>query len=284
MNVAYTMQKFQDWFTQQWIIIWGRKINPSEYLWLIGPFGELNGIGETFINQLAEKENLTIKRNSSSKGLLSTISILNFSENETKKLSIKVIDFYEKTADYKLTFSVKWNLFFKPFGYIVNRLFSQRINQLNIPTQNIQESENLSNEIIELYSKENNEVKYTVWLRKIQSTGKVVYSGIYTTCKLPSGATCMKAIFPLPKGNATVILKPHVGEKNELILDSSGQKFGDAGFYFLLNDSKGNFWSQYIKSFTDKLIVSEEDEYLKAKQTLRLWNLKVVNFEYDMVK
>ena len=67
MNVAYTMQKFQDWFTQQWIIIWGRKINPSEYSWLIGPLGELNGIGETFINQLAEKENLVIKRNSSSK-------------------------------------------------------------------------------------------------------------------------------------------------------------------------------------------------------------------------
>lgn len=284
MNVAYTMQKFQDWFTQQWIIIWGRKINPSEYSWLIGPLGELNGIGETFINQLAEKENLVIKRNSSSKGLLNSISILNLSENETKKLSKKVIDFYEKTADYKLKFNVKWNLFFKPFGYIVNRLFSQRINQLNIPTQNIQESENLTNEIIELYSKENNEVKYTVWLRKIQSTGKVVYSGIYTTCILPSGATCMKAIFPLPKGNATVILKPIVGEKNELILDSSGQKFGDAGFYFLLNDPKGNFWSQYIKSFTDKLIISEEDEYLKAKQILRLWNLKVANFEYDMVK
>lgn len=135
-----------------------------------------------------------------------------------------------------------------------------------------------------MYSKENNELKYTIWLRKIQSTGKVVYSGIYTTCKLPTGATCMKAVFPLPKGNATVILKPFVGEKNELILDSSGQKFGDAGFYFLLNDSKGNFWSQYIKSFTDKLIVREENEYLKAKQILRLWNIKVASFEYDMVK
>lgn len=284
MNLAYTMQKFQDWFTQQWIIIRGRKIDPSEYLWLIGPFGELNGIGEIFIDQLAEKENLAIRKNSSSKGLLNSISILNLSENETKKLSAKVIDFYEKTADYKLKFNVKWNLFFRPFGYIVNRLFSQRINQLNIPTQNIQGVENITNEIIELYSKENNEVKYTIWLRKIQSTGKVVYSGIYTTCKLPSGATCMKAIFPLPKGNATVILKPFVGEQNELILDSSGQKFGDAGFYFLLNDSNGNFWSQYIKSFTDKLTISEENEYLKAKQILKLWNIRVASFEYDIIK
>lgn len=284
MNLADTMQKFQDWFTQQWVIICGRKINPSENTWLFGTCGEVNGIGEKFIHQLAEKEDLTIIRKSNSKGLLDSISSLNLSENEIKKLPKNVIDFYEKTSEYKLQLNVKWNPIFKIFGYVVNRLFSQRINQLNIPTNNIQSSENLISEIIELVAKNTNEVKYTIWLRKFQSTGKVIYSGIYTTCLLPSGITCVKAIFPLPKGNATVILKPSVGEKNELILDSSGNKFGDAGFYFLLNDSKGNCWSKYIKSFTDKLIVSDENEKLKAKQTLKLWRLKVARFEYEMKK
>ena len=284
MSLADTMQKFQDWFTQQWVIICGRKINPSENTWLFGTFGEVSGIGEKFIHQLAEKEDLTIIRKSNSKGLLDSISSLNLSENEIKKLSKNVIDFYEKTSEYKLQLNVKWNPIFKIFGYVVNRLFSQRINQLNIPTNNIQSSENLTSEIIELVAKNTNEVKYTIWLRKFQSTGKVIYSGIYTTCLLPSGITCVKAIFPLPKGNATVILKPSVGEKNELILDSSGNKFGDAGFYFLLNDSKGNCWSKYIKSFTDKLIVSDENEKLKAKQTLKLWRLKVARFEYEMKK
>lgn len=284
MNIAYRMQKFQDWFTQQWVILWGRKINPVEYLWLIGPMGELNGIGEDFIYQLALKEDLTIVRNCNSKGLLHSISNLQLTEKEIKKLSQKVIDFYEKTADYNLQLNVQWNPPFKLFGYFVNRLFSQRINQLNIPTENIQESEKLISEIIELISNENEEVKYTIWLRKFHSTGKVIYSGIYTTCTLPSKTTCIKAIFPLPKGNATVILKPTVGDKNELILDASGKKFGDAGFYFLLKDSKGNYWSQYIKSFTDKLIVIEEQENLKARQTLKLWNLKVANFEYSILK
>lgn len=284
MNLADTMQKFQDWFTQQWVIICGRKINPSENTWLFGTFGEVSGIGEKFIHQLAEKEDLTIIRKSNSKGLLDSILSLNLSENEIKKLPKNVIDFYEKTSEYKLQLNVKWNPIFKIFGYVVNRLFSQRINQLNIPTNNIQSSENLTSEIIELVAKNTNEVKYTIWLRKFQSTGKVIYSGIYTTCLLPSGITCVKAIFPLPKGNATVILRPSVGEKNELILDSSGNKFGDAGFYFLLNDSKGNCWSKYIKSFTDKLIVSDENEKLKAKQTLKLWRLKVARFEYEMKK
>lgn len=284
MNLADTMQKFQDWFTQQWVIICGRKINPSENTWLFGTFGEVSGIGEKFIHQLAEKEDLTIIRKSNSKGLLDSILSLNLSENEIKKLPKNVIDFYEKTSEYKLQLNVKWNPIFKIFGYVVNRLFSQRINQLNIPTNNIQSSENLTSEIIELVAKNTNEVKYTIWLRKFQSTGKVIYSGIYTTCLLPSGITCVKAIFPLPKGNATVILKPSVGEKNELILNSSGNKFGDAGFYFLLNDSKGNCWSKYIKSFTDKLIVSDENEKLKARQTLKLWHLKVARLEYEMKK
>lgn len=55
MVLAYPMQKIQDWFTQQWVILWGVKIAPEEFPWLIGPFGYLSGIGENFIIQLAEK-------------------------------------------------------------------------------------------------------------------------------------------------------------------------------------------------------------------------------------
>ncbi|WP_312089959.1 hypothetical protein [Chryseobacterium sp.] len=281
MNLAYTMQKFQDWFTQQWVIFTGRKFNPIDENWLIGPFGELNGIGEEFISQLAEKENLNIQRNLKSKGLLTSIKQLNLIDEEIKNLSQKVIDFYEKTSNYELAFDVKWNYFFKPFGFIINRLFSKRINQLNIPLQN-NNQEKLSSEIIQLTDKNTNETKYTIWLRKVENTGQVIYSGIYGTCKLPSNQTCIKAIFPLPKGNATVIMKPSVGINNELILDSSGQQFGDAGFYFLLKDSKNNYWAKFVSVFTDKLIIRENGENLIATQTLKLWNLTVSEFNYKI--
>lgn len=283
MSLAFTMQKFQDWFTQQWVILWGRKINHLDYPWLMGPFGELNGIGEDFIYQLAQKENLIVTRNSDTKGLLHSIDDLNLDENQLNNLSKKVIEFYESTANYSLEFHVKWNPFFTFFGYLVNRLFSQRINQLNIPTKNINQSEDLESEIITLNTK-NQQVKYTIWLRKFKTSGKVIYSGIYGTCTLPSGKTCIKAIFPLPKGNATVIMKPSVGIENELILDSSGHQFGDAGFYFLLNDTNNNFWAQFISSFTDKLVVKEKDENLEAIQTLRLWGLNVSQFTYYIQK
>jgi len=283
MSWAFTMQNFQDWFTQQWAIIWGRKINPENTSWLMGPFGELNGIGENFIYQLVEKENLILKRNSNSKGLLHSFESLELTELKLRNLSEKIIDFYEHTSNYELKFRVKWNPFFKFFGWSVNQLFSQRINQLNIPTKNV-EGESLTSEIIELICPKNGETIYTIWLRKFKSTEQIVYSGIYGICRIPSGEICVKAVFPLPKGNATVIMKPSVNQQNELILDSSGKQFGDAGFYFLLNDAKGNFWAEFISSFTDKLIVSEKNGNLTAKQTLKLWNLKVAEFDYELKK
>ncbi|MEX2485218.1 MAG: hypothetical protein WED10_11680 [Brumimicrobium sp.] len=284
MSLAYPLQKFQDWFTQQWVILWGRKIDPKNVPWLVGPFGDLDGTGDKFIKQLAEKENLVVERNSQSSGLLPSIKILELSEIELNTLSKKVIKFYETTANYNLDFTVKWNPFFKVFGGLVNRLFSNRINQLYIPTRSIKEAESLKSEIITLYDPKTNEVKYTVWYRTFKSTGKVIYSGVYSTCKLPSGETCVKAVFPLPKGNATVIMKPSVQENGALTLNSAGKKFGDAGFYFMLNDSKGNCWSQFVRSFRDQLTIGLENDTLRAQQTLTLWNQRVLKMNYKIEK
>ncbi|WP_333660349.1 hypothetical protein [Chishuiella changwenlii] len=284
VNLAYTMQQFQDWFTQQWVILSGRQFDPINFSWLIGPFGNLNGIGEVFINELAATENLIIKRNTQSTGLLSSIQLLNFKEEELNNLSRKVIDFYENTSDYELKFLVKWNPFFIPFGYIVNRLFSKRINQLNIPIRNLKNSEAITSEIISLISPDNQQVKYTIWLRKLKTSNRIIYSGVYGTCKLPSGRTCIKAVFPLPKGNATVILNPSVGSNGELILDSSGKKYGDAGFYFLLNDRRGNYWSRFVSTFKDKLVVYEDENgSLYAKQNLEIWKNNVATFTYKII-
>ena len=284
MGLAYTMQKFQDWFTQQWVILWGRKIDPEDFPWLTGPFGDLNGIGEKFIYQLAEKENLIIERCLKSQGLIPSIDMLNLSEEQVSGLSSNVIRFYENTADYNLDFTIKWNPFFKLLGIVVNRLFSSRINQLYIPTRNITDAEPIESEIITLSDAKSRQVKYTIWLRTFKSTGQVIYSGVYGVCKLPSGKTCIKAVFPLPKGNATVIMSPGVGTKGELILNSSGKKFGDAGFYFLLNDSKGNYWAQFIRSFRDRLTVSSEKDHISAEQILTLWHRRVAKFNYKIVK
>lgn len=248
----------------------------------MGPFGNLEAIDKNYIDQLAKLENLIIDTPSETHGLIPAMSQLHLSPHEYARLSPKVIDFYERTTRYNLNFSVKWNSFFKAFGFLLKKLFSARLNQLNIPNYDIQSSESITSEIVRLLDRKTNQIKYVFWLRTIASTGEGIYSGAYGICQLPCGTSCIKAVFPLPHGNATVIMTPKVGVNGELILDSSGQSFGDAGFYFLLKDSKGQHWSKYIRSFRDELIISEADKQLTAQQTLTLWNLNVLKFTYEI--
>src|SRR5690606_31565372 len=147
---------------------------------------------------------------------------------------------------------------------------------------NITDAESIKSEIITLSDPESDEVKYTIWLRTLKSNGQVIYSGVYGTCKLPSGKTCIKAVFPLPNGNATVIMSPGVGKDGELNVDQSRKKFGDAGVDVLLNDSKGDYWTRFIGSFRDRLIIGEESGHLSAEQSLTLWHQKVLSFNYTI--
>lgn len=282
MSLANPIQNIQDWITQQWVILFGRKINPETHHWLMGPFGELGSIGTEFFEQLAKSEGLEIIRNTSTGGILSSIEDLNLSEEDFQRLSKKVTHFYENTAQYDLKLEVKWNVLFKPFGFAVKKLFSQRINQLNIPMENQENSSQIKSEIISLKNPKTGEIKYRIWYRTDLKNDQVIYSGIYTTCQLPSGQTCVKAIFPLPQGSATIILKPSVGEKGELTLESSGEKFGEAGFYFLLKDIRGKYWSKYVRPFREQLKVSENGDRVEANQQLTLWHQNVVNFKYKI--
>ena len=284
MGIAYRKQKLQDWLTQQWVILFGQKVNTVKHQWLLGPFGNTQGIGLKYVRHLAISEGLIIDKKQNNKGLITSINQLNFPERYLKVLSPDVVDFYQNTSNYNLDLKIEWNPFFKVFGTLFKLIFSNRIEQLNIPTESLEEGEKLTSEIIQLKDPETNKVKRTIWLRTFESTNQIVYSGVYETCIIPSGKTCIKAIFPLPKGNATVILMPTVGKDSELILESSGKTLGDSGFYFLLEDSKGQLWTKYIKSFKDTLVVKSKKGRIVATQTLTLWKFKVLTFNYTIKK
>jgi len=282
MGLARRGQKIQDWLTQQWVILRGRMIDPSEFRWLVGPFGTPEMIGKDFINHLAEKEKLIVGRGTEKGGLIPSVNSLNLSEAAHSRLSPLVADFYEHTSGYDLRFSVKWNPYFKVFGVLIGRLFSNRLRQLNIPMGGSGDPEPLESSLITLTEPGNSRPKYTFWLRSRLSGDQPVYSGIYGTCVLPSGKTCIKAVFPLPNGNATVIMTPDVGQNGELILESSGKSFGDAGFYFLLEDSKGAYWAHYVRTFRDRLVIRSANGSLSAEQVLTLWGKEVLRFRYSI--
>jgi len=284
MGLASFKQNFQDWATQQWVITFGKKINTEEFKWLLGPFGNVDGIGEKFIKQLAEKENLNIDSESKNRGLINSIEQLELTKDDLNKLSTEVINFYEQTSNYGFDLKVKWNPIFKIFGYLLKLIFSNRIEQLNVPTTNNSLGQKMRSSIIKLNDTKDNSNKRTIWLRTFKETNKVVYSGVYETCKIPNGTVCIKAIFPLPNGNATVILEPKVTENGALILTSNGREIGDSGFYFLLRDRNNKIWTKYIKSFKDCLKVNIKNEKIKAIQTMTFYGFRVLKFEYDIKK
>ena len=56
MGIAILKQNLQDLITQQWVILFGKKIIENQNKWLLGPFGSTKGIGVKFIKQLAKNE------------------------------------------------------------------------------------------------------------------------------------------------------------------------------------------------------------------------------------
>lgn len=274
----------QDKITQYWVKTTGRKINPETEEWLIGPIGDEDIIGDKFIQKLVNEENLKYSSNIANAGLLESISDLDFSLDELDLLNEQVIDFYENTSNYDFEIWSEWKSFFKPFGKALSTIFSKRLQQLNLPLNSLDSSKGIKSEIIKLSNQE--KAKWTIWYRKLKSSNDVIYAGIYTTAFVPKyNKSLLKVIFPLPNGNASVVMTKKVLEDGSLMLSSDGNKFGDNGFYFTLTDHKGNYWAKFVKSMHEWIKVYVDDEnILRADHNLKFYGIPFLNLHYKMTK
>lgn len=280
---AYPSQRLQDWLSQQWCICTGRRVNPVDNAWLMGPFGNVDVIEDRYVDLLADAENLTVKKNELGFGLLESINDLNLSQNSSANLRPEVADFYENTLNYELEVWSQWSKFFRPFAGLITRLYSRRLQQLNLPLDPLDTAYGIRSQIYKLIDPETGEVRYTIWYRHLKSNQHVLYSGVYSYCKIPDGRTCLKVIFPLPHGNATVVMSTEVDQEGSLKLVSRGKRFGDPGFYFLLQDTKGQYWARYISTFHESLRLFVDDEQvLRADHIMNLWGFKALHLHYKI--
>lgn len=274
----------QDKITQIWVKTTGRKINPEEYKWLIGPIGNTDIIKDKFIYELAKKENLEIIKNKPNFGLLERIEQIGISDQDKSRLNNKVIDFYENTSNYDIELWSEWKGIFKPFGKLLYLIFSKRLQQLNLPLNSIDTAKGMKSEIIKLKTRNTNETKWTIWYRIIKSTKNVIYSGIYTTCENPNyEKPLLKVIFPLPNGNASVLMTKKVEKDGSLLLCSDGKKFGENGFYFTLTNEKGEYWARFVKSMHEYIrVYVDEENVLRADHNLNFYGIRFLDLHYKM--
>jgi hypothetical protein len=279
-----TSGHLQDKITQVWVKITGRRFTPENHDWLIGPIGGTEIIKDSFINDLAQKERLEIQDNNPDAGLLESFKELELTNSEELMLNPKVIRFYERTADYNFEVWSEWCGLFRPFGWILSVVFSKRLQQLNLPLSSMDSAKGIKSSIIKLVDRKDKVTKWTVWYRILKRTNDVIYSGVYTTCILPNfPGKFLKVVFPLPNGNATVIMRREVLADGSLKLTSDGKRFGDNGFYFTLTNHKGRYWTRFVRSMHEWIrVYVDEEDILRADHNLHFYGFPFLKLHYKM--
>jgi hypothetical protein len=159
---------------------------------------------------------------------------------------------------------------------------SRSVDQLNFPVSPLEVSRGMESHIIGMDAAGKRRV-YTGWLRRMAETGRVLYAGFYTTGRVPNyQGPCVKVVFPMPRGNATVLLRPSNGEDGSFLLISQGRRFGDPGFYRLQRRGE-RMAVRYLRSLRERFRVFVDREgTLRCDHTVRFLGLPVLTLHYRM--
>lgn len=269
-----------DWATQQWVKTTGRMVDLDTHAWLKGPIGKPTGIGANFFQQLAKETGLSVETGS---GLIPDFRQLEGELCRVQDVAPSVIHFYEHTAEYELEAWSEWCGAFRPFGRALALIFSRRLQQLNVPLSGLETSRGMTSEVINLRDPATGGVKYTAWVRQLLSTKNVLYAGSYSLCIAPGfSGRCVKVVFPLPNGNAIVIMYPESHHDGSFSLTSSGKGFGAPGFYFTVH-ARENVWARYVRRMRESIRVfpSGADE-VRANHTLRFCGATFLRLHYRL--
>lgn len=262
--------------------LFGRRVRLTDFPWLDGPIGPAR-IGSSFHLDLAKAAGLEV-REGGDMGLLPDCAVLDGESFDARKLSPAVRDFYERTGRYHLDVWSQWSPLFWPFGWALITFVSRRMEQLNFPMYPIETAKGMTSEVEELVDR-SGKVVYTSWLRRNSGTGMVIYSGLYSAATPPGHGPCVKVIFPVTNGNATVLLRPQVNSDGSLELVSAGKKFGDPGFYRItgLGDGRARVW--YVRALRERFhVYSDGDGSVRTDHHLTWWGLPVLHLHYHITE
>ena len=273
-----------DWVTQRWVQFTGRQTDSRQTPWLEGPIGRTTGIGKGYFEELAGECHLHVRRGQPSTGLIGDFRSLAGPYFDPGRVQPAVAAFYEHTSDYDLDAWAEWCGAFRPFGRLLALIFSRRLQQLNVPLTGLDTSQGVTSEILQLVDPQSGAVRYTAWVRELVGTGHVLYAGSYSTCVVPGYAgTCVKVVFPLPNGNAIVIMKPESYPDGSFSISSIGSGFGDPGFYFTVHGRGGVIWARYVRSLRESIkVYATAGNLVRGDHVLTIWGATFLRLHYRL--
>lgn len=272
-----------DWTTQQWVRATGRHLKLSDHPWLDGPVGGTREIGRDFFTSYAASQRLTVF-DTGIHGLLPDFSALEDGNPALASVSRPVKDFYENTSAYTLDAWSEWCAAFRPFGHALSKLFSTRLQQLNVPLSPLDSARGMTSSVVPMRDPSTGRIVQTAWVRELRGTGNVLYAGSYSICRIPGNTgPCIKVVFPLPNGNAMVLMGPVVHADGSLSVRSIGRSFGDPGFYFTVHRGDGTLWARYVSSMKEEIrVYADGPDVVRADHTLWLWGIQFLRLHYRM--
>jgi hypothetical protein len=273
-----------DWSTQRWVCATGRRVDLATHPWLDGPIGSTRGVGLAHFDKWAAAEGLSVARYRSGKGLLPSFAALSGPDFDASAVDPAVGEFYERAADFDMDVWSEWSGLFRPFGFLVSAIFSRRLEQLNLPLSSLDTSWGMTSEVVQVSDPASGQLRANAWVRTLVKTGRIIYVGSYSVATPPGAAgPCVKTVFPLPNGNAIVILRPEAMPDGSLVLVSEGRRFGDPGFYFTVHRPDGSAAARYLRSFRERIhVYPAAGGVVRADHTMSLWGLRCLHLHYRL--
>ena len=190
-----------------WVRLTGRLVCKSDAPWLVGPLGGRERIGTGIYERVAQAEGLLI-RTPPHAGLLENFNVLRGPNFNPDAVHSDIRHFYEHAAEYQLDVWSEVSLTGRFFLWLLVEFISRRMDQLNFPISSLEVAKGMTSEVVQLVDPTSSRIVNTGWLRRLKSSGRVIYAGLYSATQMPDEAgPCVKVTFPC-RGSANVYLVP----------------------------------------------------------------------------
>lgn len=265
-----------------WVRVTGKRVRKDAAPWLSCPMGPRGQIGVEFYATLAEREQLSIEK-SPDAGLLPDFDVLacdGFDPSQVQKI---VRDFYEHTARFRLEAWSEAPILTRFFLWGLTRFVSRQMDQLNFPVSSLELAGGMSSEVLPMIDRQGRRI-YTGWSRCLVKSKQVIYTGLYST-ERPGGdgVPCVKVSFPLPLGSATVFLRPEVDPDGSFRLISAGRRFGDPGFYRMVEIDEDHWKVRYIRTLREFFhVYIDEQGTLRTDHIVKFLGLTALRLHYRL--
>jgi len=157
------------------------------------------------------------------------------------------------------------------------------MDQLNFPISSLEVAKGMASEVIQLIEPDSGKLRYTGWLRRLKSSGRVIYAGVYSTTRLAGEeATCVKVCFPC-RGSANVYLRPFANADGSFGLDSSGSAFGKSGFYRVVESGPDHWRVRNFRSLHEHFhVYVDAENVLRTDHKISFARLTILRLHYKM--